>query len=404
MTPSLNVLLLALGDLLIFTFALGLAVFLRRPVLYLIPLGGLAGPKTNLLLTMVIAYVLCFYWRRMWLDLISSDGFAKKVCFIGRQERFASIKTDMVNRQYSEYKSVNPDTLRHIAEAAASPRRDSRAAMLLKRRADMLVIDTETLPDPLAEPVVRLAAASGLPIWDYCDFYEKFYQKVPLEEAARGAWILTYRLKREELLYLRAKRLADFAAAAIAITLIAPFFAIIAIAMKLADGGTIFYRQERTGYMGRPFMLWKLRTMVPGADRQVLIHKADNRPDPRITRAGAVLRKYRLDELPQLLNILNGDMSFVGPRPLWTGEKQALEVPGFHLRHMVRPGLTGWAQIYASAANTTQDITEKLRYDLYYVKNIALSLDIAIVLKTLKRVFQTEHAMRRRNIVDTQPL
>ena len=116
--------------------------------------------------------------------------------------------------------------------------------------------------------------------------------------------------------------------------------------------------------------------------------------DPRITAIGKLLRQFKVDELPQLWNVLNGDMSLVGPRPTWTGEKQAWDMPDYPLRLLVKPGLTGWAQINASATDSEADTFEKLCYDLYYVKNVSFALDLSILLKTVRRVFQSDKYLR----------
>ncbi|HNT98111.1 MAG TPA: sugar transferase [Elusimicrobiales bacterium] len=121
------------------------------------------------------------------------------------------------------------------------------------------------------------------------------------------------------------------------------------------------------------------------------------RPDPRITRVGRLLRRFRLDELPQLWNVLRGEMALVGPRPTWTGEVQAWDLPDYNIRLLVKPGITGWAQINAPATDSREDTVDKLCYDLYYIKNISFALDLSILLKTLRRVFEPEHLVRRRS-------
>lgn len=151
----------------------------------------------------------------------------------------------------------------------------------------------------------------------------------------------------------------------------------------------------RISNLGREFRFWKFRTMVQNAEQQGYLWNVTHK-DPRVTRLGRLLRRYRLDELPQLWNIFRGEMSFVGPRPTWVGEKQALELPHYHLRHLVKPGLTGWAQINRRSTDSLDDTIEKLNYDLYYVKHISFVLDLAILLKTARRVLQPETRFRAR--------
>ena len=125
--------------------------------------------------------------------------------------------------------------------------------------------------------------------------------------------------------------------------------------------------------------------------------------DPRVTRVGKLLRKFRVDELPQFWNVLTGEMALVGPRPTWVGEKQAWDLPDYHMRTLVKPGLTGWAQINSSATDSEDDTFEKLCYDLYYIKNLSFALDLSILLKTVRRVFQSEQSLRRKRQAARKP-
>jgi lipopolysaccharide/colanic/teichoic acid biosynthesis glycosyltransferase len=137
--------------------------------------------------------------------------------------------------------------------------------------------------------------------------------------------------------------------------------------------------------------------MVVGASKAGPLYK-EERGDSRITRLGRLLRGARLDEIPQLWNVLKGDMSLVGPRPEWTREVRILEssVPHYHLRHLIKPGVTGWAQINYHATSSKEESVEKLHYDLYYVKNMSLALDLGIILRTFRRIFQKDSVMAAR--------
>jgi lipopolysaccharide/colanic/teichoic acid biosynthesis glycosyltransferase len=166
--------------------------------------------------------------------------------------------------------------------------------------------------------------------------------------------------------------------------------------MKLSDGlsSPVFFFQKRVGHLGRRFVIWKFRTMVVGASKAGPLFKSEGL-DLRITRLGRFLRGSRLDEIPQLLNVLKGDMSLVGPRPEWTREVRILErsVPHYHLRHLIKPGVTGWAQINYHATSSEAESVQKLHYDLYYVKNMSLALDLGIILRTFRRIFQKDSVM-----------
>jgi lipopolysaccharide/colanic/teichoic acid biosynthesis glycosyltransferase len=162
-----------------------------------------------------------------------------------------------------------------------------------------------------------------------------------------------------------------------------PLWPIIAVCIKLADGGPVFYSQDRVGQHGRVFRLYKFRTMIVNAETGKSVWASRN--DPRCTRVGRILRKARLDELPQLYNILVGDMSVVGPRPERPSIVLELSkvLPYYELRHVVKPGLTGWAQISYHYGSSIEDARRKLQFDLYYLKWMCLELDIVILFRTV---------------------
>ena len=166
-----------------------------------------------------------------------------------------------------------------------------------------------------------------------------------------------------------------------------PFFPLIALAIKLDSPGPVFFRQERVGNKEQLFKLFKFRTMGQDAEKGTGAVWAEKN-DPRVTRLGRFFRGSRIDEIPQLINVLRGDMSFVGPRPERPEfvEKLKQVIPFYSKRHFIKPGLTGWAQVRYSYGSTVEDAVEKLRYDLYYIKNICPFLDTLIFFETIKVV------------------
>ncbi|MBI2963056.1 MAG: undecaprenyl-phosphate glucose phosphotransferase [Deltaproteobacteria bacterium] len=187
------------------------------------------------------------------------------------------------------------------------------------------------------------------------------------------------------------KRSVDVVAAALLTALLSPLFAVIALAIRLTSSGHVFYRQERMSLDGRTFLVWKFRTMRADAERETgaVWASAD---DPRRTRLGAWLRRTSLDELPQLFNVLRGEMSLVGPRPERPVfiEQFRQNIPKYMLRHKVRAGMTGWAQIHGLRGNTS--VEQRIRYDLYYIENWSLLLDLKILWLTLFRGFHDPNA------------
>jgi lipopolysaccharide/colanic/teichoic acid biosynthesis glycosyltransferase len=198
----------------------------------------------------------------------------------------------------------------------------------------------------------------------------------------KQAWLFQggFQLAREPM-FERLKRLSYIFLALGVLVLSAPLLALAALAILLDDGGPIFFRQTRVGYQRNPFALYKLRTMRAAADGARYTAKGDK----RITRIGAFLRASRLDELPQLWNVLKGDMSMIGPRAEWDVlvRDYEREIPCYHFRHLVRPGITGWAQINYPYGAGIEDTLRKLEYDLFYIRHYSLRLDASIVLKTV---------------------
>ena len=184
------------------------------------------------------------------------------------------------------------------------------------------------------------------------------------------------------------KRLADLLVAAVLLLITSPFVALAALLIWLEDQGPVFYSQQRSGWLGRPFTVLKLRTMgVQPSDVPAIWTKPG---DQRITVVGQWLRRLRLDELPQLLNVLNGEMSLIGPRPERPEIEQDLErhIPHYRKRHWMRPGLSGWAQVCAPYASSIEDSDLKLSYDLYYLRHFSTWLDLVILLRTVKTVLK----------------
>jgi sugar transferase (PEP-CTERM system associated) len=183
------------------------------------------------------------------------------------------------------------------------------------------------------------------------------------------------------------KRSLDLAAAIVGFLVSLPIMALVALAVRLESSGPVIYRQTRVGRMGKPFEVLKFRSMRSDAEKDRGAQWAQQ-DDPRVTRIGRFIRKYRLDELPQFINVIRGDMSFVGPRPERPHFVEQLRqvIPYYDERHSVRPGLTGWAQVQYSYGSSVEDAFNKLEYDLFYLKNLSPVFDLAIIFKTIQIV------------------
>jgi sugar transferase (PEP-CTERM system associated) len=233
---------------------------------------------------------------------------------------------------------------------------------------------------------------SGIRVTDYVDFYERESGRVDLS-ALRPSWFIFsdgFRMgPGVELM----KRTFDIALALVTCIAVLPILVLTAIAIKCEGRGRILYRQERVGLRGRVFVLLKFRSMTQDAEADGAPVWAAKR-DPRITRVGWFIRKLRIDELPQLYNVLRGDMSFVGPRPErpYFVQRLAQNIPYYHERHSVKPGITGWAQVNYPYGASLEDGRNKLSYDLYYLKNRGLFLDLIILIRTVRVVLWPDGA------------
>ena len=226
----------------------------------------------------------------------------------------------------------------------------------------------------------------GVDIVDMPAIYEQLTGKIPFKHI-NNMWMLHIAIGKPKLYSRLIKPVLEAIIALTLFVLLMPVMVVLAIVIKCDSRGRIFYTQERVGKDGRKFTIMKFRTMVENAESLTgAVYAADN--DPRITKIGRFLRKWRLDEIPQLVNVIKGDMSLVGPRP----EREVFikefeeKIPFYTQRLLVRPGLTGWAQVKFPYASSIEQTEEKLQYDLYYIKNMSFILDFVVFLKTIRVV------------------
>ncbi len=229
---------------------------------------------------------------------------------------------------------------------------------------------------------------AGIEIYDMPTFYKKLTAKIPVLHIGDD-WVLFSNQDKSfnPAVYLKLKRIMDVVFAGAGLVLSVPLFLIIALAVRLTSRGPVIFRQQRLGLNERPFTLLKFRTMVDDAEKETG-PRWSSADDPRVTRVGRFLRKTRLDEIPQLVNILRGEMSFVGPRPIRKHFAEQLDdrLPYYRLRFTVKPGITGWAQVRGDYAGSVEGQLKKLEYDLFYIQNRSMFLDLFIILKTAQTV------------------
>jgi sugar transferase (PEP-CTERM system associated) len=262
----------------------------------------------------------------------------------------------------------------HLEELASSLRADTIVVALSERRGVF----------PVRE--VLQCKMRGIEIFDAPTFYELQCKKLMLEQITPSWFFLSSGFRRTTV-FMAVKRSMDIILSLVGLVLTVPFFPLIALIIKLDSPGPLLFSQIRVGAHEKTFLLYKFRTMRQDAEKVTgAVWSTEN--DPRITRIGAFLRKSRIDEFPQFYNVLMGSMSFVGPRPERPEfvEKLKQVIPYYSKRHFVKPGLTGWAQVCYPYGSTVEDAVEKLRYDLYYTKNLSAFIDLLIILETIKVV------------------
>jgi sugar transferase (PEP-CTERM system associated) len=228
---------------------------------------------------------------------------------------------------------------------------------------------------------------SGVQFDHLATVYEEYTGKIAVENL-RPSWLIFSEGFRKTPSLTAAKRAVDVVAATVGLLVAMPVMLLMALAIKLTSPGSVLYHQVRVGLQGRDFRVHKFRSMRADAEAATGAVWAKAGHDPRVTRVGRFLRRSRIDELPQLWNVLVGDMSFVGPRPERPEFVQDLtkQIPFYGQRHVLRPGVTGWAQVRYAYGASVEDSMEKLQYDLFYIKNLSLALDAYIILETIKTV------------------
>jgi sugar transferase (PEP-CTERM system associated) len=337
--------------------------------------------------------------RTLFLRVADSDVFRVPVLVLGtgvRAQRIADLVRGGANRSF---------TAKGFVHAGGDMRIVMGAPLDLDRTADdyalahfarangarAIVIATDERRGMAVQQLLHCKLA-GINVMDYLTFFERETRKIELE-ALQPSWLIFSDGFRQGILIDAAKRAFDIGVSLALVVFTLPIMLLAALAIRLEDRGPALYRQERVGRDGALFTLYKFRSMRVDAERMGAPQWATTR-DPRTTQLGSILRQFRVDELPQLLNVLKGDMSFVGPRPErpFFVEELAQAVPFYRERHSVKPGITGWAQVNYPYGASLEDARQKLAYDLYYVKNRTLFLDFLILVQTVRVILFHEGA------------
>lgn len=302
----------------------------------------------------------------------------RRAAFVGRDEDLAALISDI-----ELYDEPPAEIVLHLSNEEACQPGNLREAVK-GHDAEVLVLGLTAQDEPR---VVNQAAdlhRDGIKIRSLSLFTEEYLEKLPVADLERVALLFDIG-EVHRLRYQRAKRVVDIAFGVLALPVLVFVAVPTAVLNLFTSRGPLFFKQERVGRDGAPFTIYKFRSMKVGGESTWTVEG-----DDRITSAGRILRPTHLDELPQVLNILRGDLSLVGPRPEQTAYVEELreKVPFYDVRHLVRPGLTGWAQVRYAYGSDTNDALEKLQYDLYYLRRQSITTDLLIVVRTLRSVLR----------------
>ena len=340
-------------------------------------------------ISLVLIGILITIWRMFYSDFFRFAVPPRKVLIVGPKKKAKAVFSILKTHPEYELIGLIDDKLKKIEFSKEGVLLDSLSLenIVNNYKIDDIIVTIDTTRKVELSKNLVNCKMKGINIYDIPTLYEAFLDKLPVSYI-KPKWLLYSDGfgKLGNKIYKRIKRGIDLLISSILLIISTPVGIIIFLAIKLTSKGPIFIKQERVGENHKHFNLIKFRTMVANAESGDPIWAKEN--DHRITKIGNVLRKTRLDELPQLINVVKGEMSLTGPRPEreFFVKKLIQKIPFYSLRFSVKPGLTGWAQINYGYGASEKDALEKLQYDLYYVKNMSLLLDFGILLKTIRIV------------------
>ncbi|MGD8386293.1 MAG: TIGR03013 family PEP-CTERM/XrtA system glycosyltransferase [Desulfobacteraceae bacterium] len=332
-------------------------------------------------------------WRLLYNVVITRRLFARKALIVGAGELAENLLEAVSQRKDLSYdiRGIvrHPQEMLAIKKAQGIPMHqgfEGLCDLAEAEEASSLIVALDDKRGIMPYNELLNCKIRGLSVIDGESFYEEITGKL-LVEKLNPSWLIFSEGFRKSAFSRFLKRLVGFVLAVVMGLLLTPLMVLVAVAIKLDSPGPVIFSQERVGENGEIFMLHKFRSMRQDAEKETGPVWATEE-DPRITRVGRIIRKLRIDELPQLRNVLNGQMSFVGPRPErpFFVEQLRKTVPYYDERFSVKPGLTGWAQVMYSYGASEEDALEKLKYDLYYIKNMSLVLDLIVIFHTIKIV------------------
>ena len=370
--------------------ALGLSAITLALIVHFVPQMWIG--RNVFLVHLLLMLTAMSWWRLFAMWLLRNPRLAERVLIVGTGKHAVELAREVLTRREGGFRVIGflGDDPRLLGQSLINPRVIGMVSELEQVvrsfRAERIVIAVGNQRGSLPmDSLLELKLRGDVAVEESSSFYERLTSRISTEEL-RPSQLIFATSSRWTCLYRRWHQVADLVLAFFGLVLSSPVMLLTAIAIRLESPGPIFYTQERVGLRNRVFKMIKFRSMRLDAEADGA--KWAEERDPRATRVGRIIRKLRIDELPQFVNVIRGDMSFIGPRPERPIFVERLErdIPYYSQRHWVKPGLTGWAQVRCPYGASPEAALEKLQYDLYYIKNQSLLLDTIILFETARIV------------------
>ncbi len=330
-------------------------------------------------------------WRVVYNNLLKTRELDQKIMIVGTGPLAKNIAKEIIERTDTGFRVIGfiADNPQRVGERLVNPSvigdQSRIVEFAMKEKVDRIIVALEERRGKFPDGQLLECKMRGIPIEEGIEFYEHLTGRLQVE-SLRPSFLIFSDGFRKSKWTMMTKRVIEFTLSLVGLIFLSPLILIICLLIKIDSTGPIFYGQERVGERGKIFRLLKFRSMVVNAETNGPVWAEQD--DKRMTRVGRWIRKWRIDEVPQMINVLKGDVSFVGPRPErpFFVEKLRKEIPFYDQRFSAKPGITGWAQIKYRYGASTEDALEKLKYDLYYIKKLSPLFDLLIIFETIKVV------------------
>jgi sugar transferase (PEP-CTERM system associated) len=369
--------------------SLGVSSILLALLYYMFP--KLIIGRGIFLISLGLMGMIIVLWRLFYNRLLRTRQLDQKIMIVGSGPLAKNIAREIIERIDTGFKVIGfiTESPERVGEKLVNPSIIGEQSQILdiatREKVDRIIVALEERRGKFPESQLLECKMRGFAIEEGIEFYEHLTGRLQVESLRPSFLIFSGGFKKSKLTMLT-RRIIEFVLSLIGLILLSPVILAVSVLIKIDSRGPVFYRQERAGQKGKTFELLKFRSMVENAETDGPVWA--EKDDERITRVGRWIRRLRFDEIPQMINVLKGDMSFVGPRPErpYFIEQLRKEIPFYDQRLSVKPGVTGWAQIKYRYGASKEDALEKLKYDLYYIKHLSSLFDLIIIFKTIKVV------------------